>query len=108
MTSPAGQTQLSHSAMTALAQTADDVVAQTTRHSSNLLNNIQSELMPNFKGETATASSALTMRVHEDLRVITQNMQQMSDQVKNTNTTHQQADGAHSAMYNKLAGSINH
>lgn len=108
MTSPAGQTALSHSAMTALATTADDVVVQTTRHSNALVNNIQSELMPKFQGEAASASNVLTMRIHEDLRVITQNMQAMSDQVKNTNATHQQADGAHSAQYSKLAGSINH
>jgi len=107
MTSPAGQTQLSHSAMTALAQTADDVVAQTTRHSNNLLSNVQSELMPRFKGEAANASNTLTLRVNDDLRVITQNMQEMSDQVKNTNTTHLQADSTHSAQYSKLAGTLN-
>ena len=107
MTSPAGQTALSHAAMTALAQTSDDVVAQTTRHSNNLQNQIMSELMPKFKGETANASGTLTARVHEDLRVILQNMQAMSDQVKNTNSTHLQADAAHAANYGKLAGVLN-
>lgn len=107
MTSPAGQTALSHAAMTALAQTADDVVASTTRHSNNLQNQVLSELMPRFKGEAANASGVLTNRIHEDLRVITQNMQAMSDQVKNTNVTHQQNDAAHAANYSKLAGVLN-
>lgn len=107
MSSPAGQTQLSHSALAQLATTADEVIARSTQHSNNLQNTLMSELMPGFKGDAAGASAALTTRIHEDLKAILADMQAMADNVRVTSGKHLQNDQASKAEYNRLLGVIN-
>jgi hypothetical protein len=107
MTNPAGQTALSHSELTQLATAHDEAIARSTQHSNNLLNALNSELMPGFKGGAAAASAVLTTRIHEDLQAILADMQAMADNVRMTSGKHLQNDEASQAEYNRLLGVIN-
>lgn len=107
MSSPTGQTALTTADLARLAQTADDVVAQSKKISGDLHGNLMAELMPNFKGEAANASAMVSLRVRTDLDAILADMQLMSDQVKTTNAKHQQNQAEHSQNLARLNGLLN-